>query len=148
MGFATALAAVGTVAQVGGNIKTQRAQRRSAAAQRRLQTLERNKQRRQAFREAQLARSRATVQAAGMGALGSSGFQGGVGSLSSQLGANLGFSSQAQGISNQISQFGVQASQGQLLSGLGGQVAQFGFNQGAFQPQTTAPAMGQPPAIN
>ena len=59
------------------------------------------RQRRSAVRQTILARSRARAQAATRQQLGGSGYLGGMASLSSQLGSNLGYGSMMSGLSTQ-----------------------------------------------
>lgn len=131
--LATAAVIAGTAVSAFSTLKQRSAQKRAARNQRKLQTLQRNRERRRAFREAQLARSRALVQAAAGGVSQSTGVLGGVSSLSSQLGANLGFSTQGQGLSNNISRANQSAANAQSIGQLGGQVAGIGGQLGGWQ---------------
>lgn len=142
------MAALTTIALVGsaavgayGSIRSASAQRRASRLQELQQQVATRRSRRQAIRQAQLARSQAIAGAAALGALSSSGIQGGTASLGSQLGSELGFSSQMSGISAGINSANRQAASGNTMSQLGFGAfqslgglpqlgAQFGFNTG------------------
>ena len=88
-----------TIAAVSGQAK---AQKQITEQQQQQQKLQVQQQRRQAIRQAQLQRAQASVAAQAYGAGGSSAIGGGISSLGSQLGGQLGFSSQMSGISRNI----------------------------------------------
>lgn len=117
---------IGAVASVVGTIKSARAQKRSLALQKKQQEVETRRSRRQAIREMQIRRATAVASAGGAGAATGSGAQGGIGSLSSQLGEGLGYSTQMSGLSSQINAAERSAISGQTLAGLGN----FAFNTG------------------
>ncbi len=120
-------AVIGAVASVGGTVMAYSAQKKAAKAQARQQQLSTTRSNRQAIREAQLQRASALAAASSMGALGGSAIAGGLGSLGSQLGSGLGFSSQMSGLSKDIEKYtsrantwGAVASMGSSLFQLGG----------------------------
>ena len=128
------LAVGGAVAGVAGTVKSiESAKRSSQAAQQAAQTQVRIQQqqvatqRRQSIRRSIIARSqlRQRAQAAGLG--GSSAVGGGIGSLSSQLGTNLGFGSMMSGLSGQYTSLTGQANYLQSQSQMFGQIAGMGF---------------------
>lgn len=129
-----AIGVIGAVASVVGTVASISASRKAAAAQQKQQQLQRRRSSRQAIREAQIRRSQAIATAQGAGALGSSAVAGGVGSLQSQLGEQMGFSSQYSALSNIVTQ---QKSRADMFAGIanfGGQFADFSF----LQPKTQA----------
>lgn len=97
-----ALSAVSAFAGVGLQLASLGASNRAADAARRQQELNNRRSRRQAIREAQLRRARALSFGVAFGAQDSSAVAGGVGSVGSQLGANLGFSTEYGALSNVI----------------------------------------------
>ena len=120
LGVSAGAALVGTVAVGAGVASINASQRSAAASQAAVET-----QRQQAQQQAQAERRRSIRQflmerqlrvnvAAATGLEGSSAARGGIGSLSSQLGTNLGFSSMMSGLSNQY--YG-QTLQAQSLAG-------------------------------
>lgn len=103
--MAVAAAVVGAVSGVVGAVgavRSAKAQRQVQAAQQRQQTLSTQRSRRQAIRQAQIARAGAVSAGANLGGLFGSSLQGGLTSASSQLGGGLGFSSQMSGLSANI----------------------------------------------
>lgn len=122
---------IGAVASVAGTVMAYRGQKKAAAAQREQQAVATRRSRRQGIREMQIRRAQAIASAQASGTLGSSGAAGGIGGLSSQLGSDMGYSTQMSGLSARISAGAAQASRGQALAGLGGAFMQFGFNEGA-----------------
>lgn len=147
----TAALVIGAVASVAGTVMTNRAQKRAAAAKREQQELNTRRSRRQAIRQAQVARAQAVASASASGAVGSSAALGGQGAVGSQLGSGLGFSTQMSGLSGQISQASSRAQTGQAIAGLGGLGMNFGLSQGASfsnlfpqqQRQPTSPSQAQ-----
>lgn len=129
--FSSILLGLGTVAQVAGTLASIKGQQKAQKAQEKQQALATRRSRRQAIRQAQLIRAQSIASAQGSGTLQSSGAAGGIGSLSSQLGESLGFSTQMSGLSGDISSGLRQASFGQSLAGIGGAAMNFGFSRGA-----------------
>lgn len=119
-------AVIGAVATVGGTVMQYKAQKKAAAASRRQQDLSTQRSNRQSIREAQLQRAQAIAAGASMGALGGSALAGGLGSLGSQLGSGLGFSSQMSGLSADIEKFQQRAATWGAVAGMGGSLFQLG----------------------
>lgn len=90
-------------------VKSAQAQSKAAASAQKQQELSYSRSQKQAIREAQIRRATATASAQSMGALASSGFSGGVSSLSSQVGSTLGYSSQLSGLSKEQAMYQSQA---------------------------------------
>ena len=83
--------------------------------------------RRSAVRSSIIARSQGTVGAQASGAQSSSGFLGGMSSLSSQLGSNLGFSSMMSGLGENYTAMSGLAAQQSAESAMFGAKANLGF---------------------
>ena len=113
-------AVIGAVATVGGTVMQMKAQKKAAAASKRQQDLSTQRSNRQSIREAQLQRAQAIAAGASMGALGGSALAGGLGSLGSQLGSGLGFSSQMSGLSADIEKFQQKAAMWGGVASMGG----------------------------
>jgi hypothetical protein len=120
---------VGAVVGVAGTIASASASRKAAKAQERQQALATQRSRRQAIREAQALRARTMNMAAGMNAQGSSAVQGGLSALSSQVGSELGFSTQMSGLSRQISRLSTRADTFGAAAGLGFRAFQWGASR-------------------
>ena len=96
--------------------------------------------RRSAVRSSIIARSQGTTAAQAGGTLTSSGFQGGISSLSSQLGTNVGFGSMMSGLGENYTAMSGLAAQQSAESAMFGAKANLGFNvmnfamQGAKMP--------------
>lgn len=105
----TAIAIGASVASAGvGYVQQNRQanlQKKQATAQRKQQELQTQRERRGAIRQAQISRAQTQQTAAGSGALTGSSVAGGLGSLSSQLGSGLGYSTQQSSISGDIANF-------------------------------------------
>jgi hypothetical protein len=127
---AAVIGAVSGVVGAVGAIQSAAAQRRAVALQEKQQELATRRSRRQAIRQAQIARSNAISAGANLGGLFGSSLQGGLSSLGSQVGAELGYSSQMSGLSKDISAAQRSAARWGAISQLG-----FGlFNaMGGFQ---------------
>ena len=123
--------AIGAVASVAGAVTAYRGQKKAAQAQQQQQAVSTTRSRRQAIRASQIQRAQAIASAQGAGTLSSSGVAGGIGGLSSQLGSEMGFSTQMSGLSQLISSGLAQASRGQAIAGLGGAAMQYGMYRGA-----------------
>lgn len=133
------------VVSAGASISSMQSQKKAAREQRRAAELQRQRdraaqqrQRAAAIRETRLAAARASQAAANQGVAGSSGAQGGVGSIISQGTANISFLDQGIRVGDQISerlgraaQYRQRAQTAQAVGQLAGQVV------GAF-PNTTA----------
>lgn len=130
---ATGLAAVGAAATIYGVSQQQKAissQRQAAQTQATMQREQASRQRRSAIRQSIAARAQlqAAAQVRGLGE--TSALAGGLGSISSQLGANLGFGSMMSGLGEQYSQLSMAAVQKQGQAALYGSIADIGFGLG------------------
>jgi hypothetical protein len=121
-----ALAVGGTVASVNSAKRSAGAARAAANEQIRANKLTASRQRRQSIRA--FLSQRASLAAANRASgIQTSAAAGGLGSMSSQFGANLGFSSQLTGINNNITRLsGIQSTQA-AMSGMYGNIANFGM---------------------
>lgn len=132
--FIPLMVGAGAAATVVGTIQAGKAQKKMAAAQQKQQEVSTRRDRMQAIREMQIKRAQAISSAQGAGALDSSGAIGGIGSMSSQLGSNLGFSTQMSALSANISRYAQQASKYSSIAGLGSQLFSAAGGFGAFAP--------------
>ena len=89
------------VVGAGAAVVSARNQQKASESAQKQQELSYARSQKQAIREAQIRRAQATASVQSMGALSSSGFAGGVSSLTSQLGSTLGYSSQLSGLSKE-----------------------------------------------
>lgn len=135
---AAAVGAGASISSMQNQKKAAREQRRAAELQRQRDRAAQQRQRAAAIRETRLAAARASQAAANQGVAGSSGAQGGVGSIISQGTANISFLDQGIRVGDQISerlgraaQYRQRAQTAQAVGQLAGQVV------GAF-PNTTA----------
>lgn len=121
------LATVGTVKSVKSAKAAAGAARSAAETQVKVQKAAETRQRRTAIRSFLRTRSRLSAAAAASG-VQTSAAAGGLGSLSSQFGANLGFGAQISSLNQQITALsGIQSTQ-TALSGMYGNIAGFGLN--------------------
>jgi hypothetical protein len=125
---ATAVAATGYSVVQGQ--KAAKAQRAAANTQIQMQQQQAARERRSAIRANLVRRAQLRAQAQAMGVETSSGALGGQTSLSSQLGANLGFGSMMSGLSQQYTGLTAQAADYSARSQMGSAIAGFAF-QGA-----------------
>lgn len=142
------ITAIAGAASVVGTFRSFNAQKEIAADQKKQQQLAVRKQRRQAIREAQFARAQTVASAEASGASDTSSVKGGLGSLGSQLGSELGFSSQMSAISNRISGNAAKANNAQGLASIGSSVFTglggfSNFNFGQDQNVNRAPQLYQ-----
>lgn len=119
-------AVIGAVATVGGTVMQYNAQKKAAKTAKKQQDLATQRSNRQSIREAQLARAQAIAASASMGALGGSALAGGLGSLGSQLGSGLGFSSQMSNLSSDIEKYQRRAAMWGSVASMGGSLFQAG----------------------
>lgn len=133
-----ALAVIGAVASVAGTVASVKQQKKVAALQQRQQELATRRSQRQAIREAQIRRAQALAAAQGLGASGGSSIAGGVGSLGSQAGSALGFSTQMSGLSQGISIANSKAQTFGAIAGIGGSLFQMGGGFNSILPGSTA----------
>jgi len=129
--FTSIALGIGAAAAVGGTIMSYRAQKKSSKLQEQQQNLATRQSRRQAIRQAQIARAQTIASASAQGATGSSAALGGVGSLNSQVGSQLGFSNQMSGLSAGINQANQSANTWGGVAQLGGTLFNYGQSQGA-----------------
>ena len=129
--FAGAIAAGATVVGVGLQMQSTNLQKRAAAEQKRLETLNYRRQQRQKIREAQIARAQGLQTSAGMGGSEGSGIMGGMSALASQLGSGLGFASQATAIGQNITDLNQRAANAMSWANIMGDVSKMagGFKQ-------------------
>tara|TARA_R110000796_G_scaffold221498_1_gene337641 strand:- start:72 stop:533 length:462 start_codon:yes stop_codon:yes gene_type:complete len=140
--------AVSSVNSMNTAKKSAAAQQKASNTQIQMQRTKATRERRQSIRANIAARARMRNQAELTGVAGSSGAEGGASSVSSQGGANLGFSSQMSGLGQQFTAFSGQAaslaskSQSQAAMGsLGFQAYSFGSSvkdKGGFKKAFTA----------
>jgi hypothetical protein len=128
--MATALLAIGAVASVAGTYTSYRNQKKAAAASAQQQQIATRRSRRQAIRQAQIARAQAIASASAQGATGSSASLGGVSALGSQLGSGLGYSTQMSALSGDITRYTSRAQTGQAIAGIGSSMMSLGTNMG------------------
>jgi hypothetical protein len=129
---APVIAAVSAVATVAGTVMSYNSQKKASAASAKQQQLSTDRSNRQAIREAQLQRAMAISAASSMGALGGSALSGGLGSLSSQLGSGLGFSSQMSSLSKDIEKYQQKAATWGAVASMGSTVFSAVGGFGAF----------------
>lgn len=116
---ATAIAVAGLGLAAGGLFIQQQSAKKAASAQRKQQEIATRQSRRAAIRERVIRSAEVTAAANAYGSSTSSGFEGNIGSLGSQLGSGLGFSTQMSGLSSQISSAQSRMQTGSALSGFG-----------------------------
>jgi hypothetical protein len=109
---------VAAVVGAGAAVKSAQAQNKANAAAQKQQELSYARSQKQAIRETQMRRAQATASAQSMGAMSSSGFAGGVSSLTSQLGSTLGYSSQLSGLSKEQAMYQSKAATLGAISGV------------------------------
>lgn len=131
---AVGVAAVGTAVGVSNTVKSVRATKAAAQAtqqaaqtQVRIQQQQVAQQRRQSIRRSIIARSQLRQRAQAAGLRGSSAVGGGIGSISSQLGTNIGFGSMMSGLSGAYTALTGQANYLSSQSQMFGTIAGLGF---------------------
>jgi nitroreductase len=141
-------AIVGGTAAIGYSInrsdKAASAQRAAASTQQRMQQQQATRQRRSAIRSSLIRRQQMLTQARALGVSGGSAVGGGLSSLSSQLGANLGFSSMMSGLGQQYSAFTQQAADFTGQSQLFGQIGQILLGAPTFGATAAPTPQGTP----
>ena len=142
-------AAIG--AGVGASVKGMEAQQASARLQRqaaqrqiRMQQQQAARERRSAIRQAILARSQARTIAAATGQIGGTAFLGGMASLTSQLGANLGYGTMMSGLGQEYTSLSAQAAYQSGLASMYGTIADLGFGLAGRLPTTLSSNSGIP----
>lgn len=133
--IATIATIAGAAAGVGGTAfsvvqgrAANKEQRKTRRLQEQRQQLEERRRVRRNIREQRIARAQALNVAGQVGAQDSSAVQGGVGSLSSQLGSNLGFGSRQAQFNQLISTSSQRAADLQSSANLGAGIGSFGLN--------------------
>lgn len=124
-------AVVGSAVGVVGAVQSYNAQKKASAAQRKQQEAATRRERMQALRQLQIQRAQTMSSAVGAGASDSSGYAGGMASLTSQWGTDLGFGSQMSALSSDISKYSRQASMYSSLSKIGFGAASWGNDKQA-----------------
>ena len=140
-----AIPVISAVATVAGTVQSVKSQREASRLSQQQQALVAQRERRQTQRSAQIQRAQAVASAAGTGALETSAAQGGINSISSQVGSQLGFSNQMSGISRQITSAQADAQRYSGLAQLGGlgmQMFPLSFNQGQQDNSLKIPTFG------
>jgi len=138
--IAAGAATYGTAYAVSQMEKGASAQRAAAATQQRIQQQQATRQRRQAIRASIIRRQQAAAQAQATGVADTSMVAGGLTGLSSQLGANLGFSTMLSGLGAQYSALTGQAAMFGSRAQMGQAIGQLGFQ---FLGMTGSPKSGQ-----
>ena len=121
--IATGAAVYGTAASLNASKRAMKAQKEATQVQLKQQRAQVQRQRRSSVRQSIMARARAANVAVGTGMAGSSAFLGGVSSLSSQVGANLGFGSMMSGLSQRITELSGTVTRAQGQAQMFGQIA-------------------------
>lgn len=126
-GAGLATAAVGTAGSLKQGRRAASAQREASAMQQKQADLQNARQKRDAIREARLAYGRTTNAAANQGVSGSSGSQGGLSSIASQVGDNISFLDQYGFFSDQASRALGRANQATSRANTAGAIGSLGF---------------------
>mgnify|MGYP003629901370 CR=1 FL=1 len=132
MAISAVIAAGATVKSMNEQKKAGRAQAAASNTQIQMQKTKATRERRQSIRANIAARARMRNQAELTGVAGSSGAEGGSSSVSSQGGANLGFSSQMSGLGQQFTAFSGQAAQATSRASMFGSLANLGMQGLSF----------------
>lgn len=125
--LAAGAAVYGTAASISASNRAARASRAAAQTQVTMQRQQATRQRRQAIRANIIRRSQARAQAQAAGVETSSGFAGAMGSLSSQLGTNLGYGSMMSGLGQQFTDLTGQANYQASRASMFGSIAGLGM---------------------
>ena len=121
---------------IGSQVRSFQLQKQAAEQQQAARRLQARRQNVQALREAQIKRAMLQQSAAQTGTLDSSGFEGGVSSLQSQLGSNIGFANQLTAFGENQARYLRRAQTTTALSNLAIQGATFAAGQGMFSGDT------------
>ena len=133
MAITSAIVAVaGTAYSVDQAQKSAKAQKAAAGKQVEMQQQQAARERRSAIRANIVRRAQLQAQAEAAGVATSSGALGGQTSLSSQLGANLGFGSMMSNLSQQYTQLTAQAADYSARSQMGSAIGNLGFQSAQF----------------
>jgi len=121
----------GAVASVVGTVASYSQQRKASRLSQQQQAVATRRSQRQAIRASQIRRAQSVASAQAGGSLESSGAKGGIGALSSQLGEQLGFSTQMSGLSQEIGSAQSSARLFGDVAGLGQLGVRYGVSKGA-----------------
>ena len=132
MAISAVIAAGATVKSMNEQKKAGRAQAAASNTQIQMQKTKATRERRQSIRANIAARARMRNQAELTGVAGSSGAEGGRSSISTQGGANLGFSAQMSGLGQQFTAFSGQAAQATSRASMFGSLANLGMQGLSF----------------
>jgi hypothetical protein len=124
----TGAAVVGTTVSLGLQYQGYQASKDAAKTQQAMENLRAQRSQVQALREAQIKRAMLVQRSAGSGTMDSSGFAGGMSSLSSQLGGNQMFANQMGSMASSIGRYNSRAQTYGALSGLVNQVTGFALS--------------------
>lgn len=113
------LMAVSGVAAVAGTVMSYNQQKKAGELAQQQQEVNYRRERMQAIRQAQIQRAQAIMSSVGAGSSESSGAAGGIGSISSQLGTQMGFGSQMSELTQGINQANQSASMWGGVANLG-----------------------------
>jgi len=127
-GVAVAVTVIGTVASIYSSQQQASAQKKQIEAQRRMADIENARQRREAVRQARIARASVISQGEAQGVSGSTGIAGGVAGIQQQMGYNLSFLDQMQDANTQAAVFGQKAADYGAQADLFGQIASTAYN--------------------
>jgi len=116
--------AVAAVVGAVSSVRSANAQKKAGEAAQKQQEIQSSASRRAAIREMQIKRAQTVASAQAAGVVGGSGVSGGLSSLGSQVGANLGYSSQMSGLSREISMNNMNAQKYSNIAGFSGTVFQ------------------------
>ena len=130
--IATGAAVYGTAASISASNRAMSAQKQATQVQIRQQQAQATRARRSAVRQGIMARARAANVAATTGMRDTSAVLGGLGSLSSQVGANLGYGSMMSGLSQQLTGLSGTIAQAQGQAQLFGQIANLAMPRADF----------------
>jgi len=122
---------IGAVAGVAGTVLSYKAQKKAAKVSQQQQALATRQQRREAIRRQQLTRAQTVASASAQGATGSSAVEGGMSSLGSQLGGQMGYSTQMSGLSRDIAKYQSRAQTWGAVASLGNTAFNYGQANGA-----------------
>jgi len=127
-GVAVAVTVVGTAASIYSSQKQASAQKKQIEAQRRMADIENARQRREAVRQARIARASVISQGEAQGVSSSTGIAGGVAGVQQQMGYNLSFLDQMQDANTQAAVFGQKAADYGAQANMFGQIASTAYN--------------------
>lgn len=136
---AWAIAAVAGGVSASESAESGRRQRTAGNIQREAQNLRAAKERREAIRNARIAYAQSEQAAANQGASESSGSKGGLGSIISQMNANVSFLDSQNRASNRSADYMQKAANSQASAGNWAALSKLAFSVGSFQMPGGAP---------